>query len=351
MADKPVGMPVGENRRLKNVADKPADMPVGGSASAPAARPVILDTGLSPDSYVAVLLLLQRGDADVRAITLAGTGESHPGPGVQNARGLAALAGRPELPIAGGRPTPLIGNHRFAWLLRWMMDHRLFLRLPDNPWPLLQQNAVQLWASVIESLPEKVTLIAVGGLTNAAEAFLARPELASRVEMLYVMGGAVDVSGNLRDIAPLTRNRFAECNMYVDPHAAAVVFESGVPITLVPLDATNPNPVTPEFVARLRADRGTPAAEFAYSLVSRFTRLAPKNRFFLWDPMTVCVALDNSLGSFEQRSLRIVEQEGPQSGRTLDHPDGRNVRVCKRIDRERFEQTVLESLSGRLAHG
>jgi inosine-uridine nucleoside N-ribohydrolase len=314
-----------------------------------AAKPVVLDTGLSPDSFVAVLLLLQRGDADVRAVTVSGTGESHPGPGVRNARGLAALAGKPDIPIAGGRPTPLAGNRSFPWVLRWLMDHRMFLRLPENSSPPPQQTAVQLLTSAIQTSADKVTLISVGGLTNMAEAFLEQPALVSRVEMLYIMGGAVDAPGNLRDIAPLTRNRAAECNMYVDPHAAALALNSGVPITLVPLDATSQNPVTPEFVARLKADRRTPAAEFAYQLLSRFTHLAPRNSFFLRDPMTVTVALDNSLGSFQQRMLRIVEEEGPQNARTLDDPAGRSVRVCKHIDRERFEQVVLDGLNGRLA--
>ena len=332
------------------MADKSSNRPMAEPGAEPvAAKPVILDTGLSPDSYVAVLLLLQRGDADVRAVTVSGTGESHPGPGVRNARGLAALAGKPHIPIAGGRPTPLAGNHSFPWVLRWLMDHRMFLRLPDNPAPLLQQTAVHLITSAIQSSADKVTLISVGGLTNLAETFLAQPALVSRVEMLYIMGGAVDAPGNLRDISPLTRNRVAECNMYVDPHAAALVLDSGVPITLVPLDATSRNPVTPQFVARLKADRSTPAAEFAYQLLSRFTRLAPKNSFFLWDPMTVTVALDNSLGRFQQRTLRIVEEEGPQNARTLDDPAGRGVRVCMHLDRERFEQTVLDSLNGRLA--
>ena len=312
-----------------------------------AAKPVVVDSDVAPDDWVALLLLLQRADAEVRSVTVAGTGEVHPGPGVRNARRLAALVGRSDVPIAAGRAQPLQGKHRFPLLMRWMMDSLLLLGIPAAPRAASQQTAVQLLTSTIQGSPDKVTMIALGGLTNIAELFLAHPGLVSQVEMLYIMGGAVDMPGNIREIVPSSPNEFAEWNIYVDPHAAAVALDSGVPITLVPLDATNQNPVTVEFAQRLEADRGTPATDFVCRVLRRLQRLMGTRPFFLWDPMTVCVALDNSLGRFEERTLKIVEDEGPQCGRILDVPGGRRVRVCQHIDRERFEQTVLDSLNGR----
>jgi inosine-uridine nucleoside N-ribohydrolase len=311
-------------------------------------KPVLLDTDLSPDSWVAVLFLCQRGDLDVRSITVAGTGESHSRPGVSNARRLAALAGRPQLPIAGGRSTPLAGSHRFPLIMRWLMDRMLFVSVQKNPHPPLQSSAVELITSVIQNSPQKATLVSVGGLTNVAEAIYAMPHLVDKVEMLYIMGGAVDVPGNIREIVPSSPNEFAEWNIYVDPLAASVVFRSGLPITLVPLDATNQNPVSQSFLDRLTAERTTPAADTAYRVINRITSLAPKRLFYLWDPMTVAVALEPSLGTFEQRTLKVIEEEGPQSGRTIDSPDGSPIRVCKAIDLERFEQLLIDTLNGRL---
>jgi inosine-uridine nucleoside N-ribohydrolase len=311
-------------------------------------KPVILDTDMSPDSWLAVLFLLQRSDVDVKAITIAGTGESHRGPGVRNAARLAGLTRRPQVPIAGGRETPLRGNHRFPLLMRWVMDRMLFLSPGAELRRPSAQTAVDLLTSTIESSAQKVTLIAVGGLTNTAEVLQARPTLSNRLEGIYIMGGAVDVPGNIQEIVPKSANQVAEWNIYTDPHAASVVLQSGAPITLVPLDATNRISVSDTFRERLEADQTTAAAQFACSVLHRLHRLSPSRQFYLWDPMTVAVGIDQSLGIFEQRTLRVIEEEGPQSGQTLDSPDGTPVRVCKAIDRERFEQMFLDGINGRL---
>jgi len=303
---------------------------------------------MSPDSWLAVLFLLQRRDVDVRAITIAGTGESHRDPGVRNATRLAGLTRRPQVPIAGGRPTPLRGNHRFPLLMRWLMDRMLFLSPPTEPRQPSVQTAVDLLVSTIEDSAQEVTLIAVGGLTNTAEALQARPALLDRLEGICIMGGAVDVPGNIQEIVPKSPNQVAEWNIYTDPHAASVVLQSGAPVTLVPLDATNLIPVSDAFRERLQADQTAAAARFAYRVLYRLHRLSPSREFYLWDPMTVAVGIDQSLGVFEQRTLRVIEEEGPQSGQTLDSPDGTPVRVCKAINREQFEQTFLDGINGRL---
>src|SRR5512144_2201583 len=89
-------------------APRPTATPFSGTP-----RPVIVDTDMAPDDWMAILYLLQRQDISVQAITVAGTGEAHCGPGVRNALGLAALAGQPNIPVACGRETPLQGSHAF----------------------------------------------------------------------------------------------------------------------------------------------------------------------------------------------------------------------------------------------
>ena len=80
-------------------------------------RPLIVDTDMASEDWIAVLYLLKNPDFNVLAITIAGTGETHCEPGVRNAMKLAQLAGRPDVPVACGRETPLQGDHVFpdAW--------------------------------------------------------------------------------------------------------------------------------------------------------------------------------------------------------------------------------------------
>jgi pyrimidine-specific ribonucleoside hydrolase len=140
---------------------------------------------------VAILSVVQRQDLAVQAITVTGAGEAHCGPGVRNALGLAALAGQPDIPVAGGRETPLRGAHTFPAQWRAGVDALLGLRLPANANDPAPQGAVAL----IAETPEGLNLLTLGPLTNVAEALQGSPSLADQLAMIYVMGGAVEVPG------------------------------------------------------------------------------------------------------------------------------------------------------------
>ena len=78
-------------------------------------RPVIIDTDMAGDDWLAILYLLNRPDVSVQAITVTGTGEAHCGPGIKHALSLTALAGQPDIPVSCGRETPLQGDHAGLW--------------------------------------------------------------------------------------------------------------------------------------------------------------------------------------------------------------------------------------------
>lgn len=323
-------------------APQPTPTPVSGPA-----RPVIIDTDMAADDWMAILYLLNRPDVRVEAITVTGTGEAHCEPGIKNAMDLAALAGQPDIPVSCGRATPLQGDHAFPAEWRTRVDGLAGLAIPDNPAAPSPLSAVELLAAEINSMPEKVTLIALGPLTNLAEALQSAPEIAANVEMVYVMGGAVDVPGNVGASHAGIDNPWADWNIYVDPRAAAVVLQSGVPVTLVPLDATNHVPVTTEFLDRLEGDHDTPEAGFAFDVLSQteYRDFIRFGGYYLWDAIAAAILTDNSLAAFETRNLTVIEEEGEQSGRTLASENGRPVRVAVDVDAERFEQLFLDTLS------
>ncbi len=309
------------------------------------AKPVIIDTDMAPDDWMAILYLLQQAGVDVKAITVAGTGEAHCVPGVQNARDLAALAGRGAIPVACGRETPLLGDHAFPPDWREAVDGLLGLALPRNPASPYEGSAVELLTRVVEESPEMVHILTLGPLTNVAEAIEAHPELAGNLSGITIMGGAVGVPGNVRASADVG-NDMAEWNVYVDPHALTVVLGSGAPITLVPLDATRYVPVTPGFYEKLKRDRGTPAAEFVYRVLAQQESKIQGGAYFFWDPFAAAVAVDDSLADFVEIALSVIE-EGPQSGRTVAGDTGHPVRVAMGADSASFEVLFLDALNGR----
>jgi pyrimidine-specific ribonucleoside hydrolase len=233
-------------------------------------------------------------------------------------------------------------------MVRDAVDSLLGLSLPSNPHTPREQNAPELIVSTIEQMPQQAVVIALGPLTNLAEVLLADPSMADRFEMIYVMGGAVDVPGNLFEEAVDEGNDVAEWNIFCDPYAAKVVLHSGAPVTLVPLDATNQAPVTEAFFRRLEANRTSPEAEFVFQVMAKTRSYIGTDRYFFWDPLTAAILADESLGTFEPRRLTVID-EGPESGRTLPTEEGAMVRVCTAVDVRVFEQLFLDVLNGRLA--
>lgn len=314
---------------------------------APGAQPVVVDADMAADDWLAILYLLSRPDIDVKAITVTGTGEAHCPAGVRNALNLVALAGRPEMPVTCGRESPLIGDHSFPIHWRERVDALFGLSIPENPNNPSSESAVDLLVRVIQGCPRKVHLITLGPLTNIAEALQAEPALIDNLQMITITGGAVHAPGNVGPSSDID-NDAAEWNIYVDPHAAAIVLSSGAPITLVPLDATNYAPVTIDFYRRLEKGRTTSAAEFAYRALSENEDFILSGEYYFWDQLTAAVATDERLATFHELPLTVIEEEGPESGRTLASNEGYPIRVTLTADRSRFETLFLDTLNDRV---
>jgi pyrimidine-specific ribonucleoside hydrolase len=312
----------------------------------PETTSVIIDTDMAVDDWMAILYLLQRTDVDVLAVTVAGTGEAHCDPGVRNALNLLMLAGNPDIPVACGRETPLQGENTFPLEWRDMVDAMNGLQLPENPNTADTGNAVDLLRQTLQAAERPVRLVALGPLTNIAELLDAEPDLVGQIEMLVVMGGAVDVPGNLQG-GMRTDNAAAEWNIYVDPQAAALVIASGVPITLIPLDATNHAPLTLDFFTAVSGDRATPEAEFLYQILYKQIGFVGSGYWFFWDPLAAVAATDERVVTIEDRTLSVITADGDELGRTLSDENGYPVRVAVDADVSLLEQLLLDVLNGR----
>ena len=308
-------------------------------------RSVIIDTDMAADDWMAILYMLKRPDIHIEAITVTGAGEAHCEPGVRNALHLVALAGHADIPVSCGREAPLQGDHTFPSDWRMNVDAFAGLTLPQNSASPSSQSAVELLTTTIQSASDKVTILTLGPLTNLAEAVQAAPKLKDQVEMVYIMGGAVDVPGNVGISGAGISNTSAEWNMYCDPYAAGLVFKSGVPITLVPLDATNHVQVTGKFYDQIKDDHRTPEATFVFDVLSTYRGFIQSGGYYFWDPLAAAILTDNSLAVFETWRLIVTEEEGGESGRTQVSEDGVAIQVAVNADGERFERLFLDTLN------
>jgi pyrimidine-specific ribonucleoside hydrolase len=311
-------------------------------------RRVVVDTDMANDDILALLFLLQRDDIAVEAVTVAGTGEVHCVSGVRHARTLLALTGHAGVPVACGRPTPLVGDRSFPDEWRDAADRFYGLADAAGASSTTDERAVELLDRTIRSGTGTVSVLALGPLTNVADALLADPLLVGRLDEVVVMGGALDVPGNVGMPSPGAPPVVAEWNTYVDPHAANVVFGLGEHVTLVPLDATNRVPIDLAFVDRLTRSAHTTAAETALTLLRNLPFVARGGSSF-WDPLAAAVLAEPSLATFDDVRIRAVEADGARWGATEETSAGALVRAVTTADADRFEDVFLSTLDGRPA--
>jgi inosine-uridine nucleoside N-ribohydrolase len=200
--------------------------------------------------------------------------------------------------------------------------------------PSVPGGAVALLADAAAS-HEGLVIVALGPLTNLAAAVEAHPELVERVAMTYSMGGAFAVDGNTPDGA-------AEWNYAVDPAAVDVVVGSGLPLTIVPLDATAAVPANRAFDRRLAAST-SPAAATVHDLWS--AAMPWQHGFELWDELTAVVAVDPTIAGVGEQRIEVIT-DGPDAGRTVIRPDGAPVRIVTAPDRRTVEERLIAGLTG-----
>jgi pyrimidine-specific ribonucleoside hydrolase len=298
---------------------------------------------MAPDDWMAILYLLQRADIDVKAITVVGTGETHCAPGVHNALRLVALAGENDIPAACGRETPLAGDQAFPEAWRTRADTLGGLDAPEIDMPPSQPGAVELLINTINASPEPVTLLTLGPLTNLAEAVQADPVIVRNIGQIYMMGGALEVLGNVSYAG--IDNQVAEWNIFIDPLALRQVLESGAPVTFVPLDATNHAPVNLDFYFQLQANHRTPEADFVYDLLTAQFDSVTSGIYYFWDPLAAAILVDESLGYIKEGNILVNVQPGTSYGLTRLMSSGLPARYAKSVDAGRFEYEFLRALN------
>ena len=223
------------------------------------ARPIIIDTDPGQDDAVAILLALASPELDVLGIT-AVAGNVPLALTEKNSRKICELAGKTDVKVFAGASQPLVRNLVTAEYVHGKTG----LDGPDLPepvMPLQPQHAVDF---IVETcLAGEVTLCPLGPLTNIALALKRAPEIARNIREIVLMGGGFFEGGNVTPSA--------EFNIYVDPHAADVVFRSGIPIVVMPLDLTHAALTSRARVEALR-DLGTPPGIATAELLDFFER-------------------------------------------------------------------------------
>ena len=318
-------------------------LPLCLALAAQAQHPIVIDTDAGSDDLMAIAYLLSHPGIRIEAIMVV-NGLAHPDAGAKNIVRLLDLAGRKDIPVFAGRSTPLQGKAEFPAEWRKTSDDLPGVTLPASSRQPVSKPAADYLIERLRDQASPVRILALGPLTNLAEALKRDPSLAGAIEELVIMGGALRVPGNLGDGGVFnTNNTTAEWNIFVDPLAARIVFRSGVPIRLIPLDATNKVPVDAAFLAKFQSGARSPVARFVAQVLQTDRVFIQAGFFYAWDPLAAVALLHPAV--VKTTSLHIdIRRDAPEDGRTVLSAGRPNARVALDADGASWRKLFLEAL-------
>jgi len=304
---------------------------------------VFITTDMSSDDVVAVLYLLRHPRVEVLGIG-SSNGVAHVEPAAKNVLRLLALVGQEDIPVAVGSDTPLEGDHAFPSAWRRGADRLFGLSVPEAKSLLVPDSTAELLVDVVNAYPGEVVVVLLGAHTDLALALDSDPELAQRIKGVHIMGGAVHVPGNIHAEYSAVANESAEWNLWLDYQAAAEVLASGIPLTMVPLDATDKVRVDRAYVERFDAEATAPAAKAVAQLWKSQSRSF--GGFYIWDVVAAVALTSPQTAQWEWDSLTIVTDEPNDLGRTLLRADqSPNAKVCLSVDVPNLQDELISVLN------
>ena len=308
------------------------------------AKEVIVDCDVGVDDALALILAFHSPELDIEAVT--GVNGNVPLDLVfENIQKVLSLIQPRNKPlIAKGADRPLKGKPVYAYSFHGesgLGKAKIEKEQREEWYQFFSGRADELITKLARQHPDELTLIAVGPLTNVALALQRDLEGMKKLQEVVIMGGAVRVKGN---VTP-----HAEFNIFVDPLAAKMVFESGLPITLVPLDVTHQVCLTSKVMEGRVKPLNNLFSQFvveATQYTSNTQRFLEKSElFYLHDPLAVGVVVNRDLVGMERLSIDVTTREGEYYGLTKEVKSYPKTNACLSVNSRSFLELFLSRLS------
>ena len=303
-------------------------------------RNIILDCDPGHDDAIAILLAGQKNYLNLLGITTV-SGNQTIEKTTKNALNLVNFL-KIDVPVAMGSSEPIVREKQICEAIHGKTGLDGYEFVPHDK-KVEEMSAVELIID-LTSKNEHVTIVATGPMTNVALALKLKPEIKNHIDEIIFMGGSID-NGNVTPAA--------EFNIYVDPEAAHIVLNSGLPIKMVGLNVTRKVLCSKEVVSRM-GKIGNKTSDLFVKLMNVFNANQAKtfNNFIggpLHDPVTIASLIDDKLVTWKNMNVTIDLSYGPSAGRTnCDVSDylhlPHNCLVAMDIDVNRFWDIIEEGI-------
>lgn len=208
--------------------------------------------------------------------------------------------------------------------------------IPIINYPIAEISFMEFYKKIIEN--NKITIVAIGPLTNIALLIKSYPDIIKNIEEIVFMGGSLN-GGNITD--------YAEFNIFVDPEAAKIVFESGIKLTMFGLDVTEHSYLLEEEYYTF--SKGNYLAKSIYELLYCYHNNGKKygyNKCSLHDACAIVYLLNPDIFEFEEKNIE-VSLSGITRGMTLENKNNRNkynIKFAKNVNRLKFKELIINNI-------
>ncbi len=271
---------------------------------------IIIDTDPGVDDALTFLLALASPEIELKALTSV-----HGNIGIENttrnALAVLELARASHIPVARGCESPIIHRNYLSGKNVHGKTGVGNANLPEPKSNVIRQHAIDFLIDTVKAQPKQISVFPIGPLTNIALAIRKEPEFVKNVKELVIMGGSIKQGGNATPLA--------EFNIFADAHAAHIVFHSGIPIKLIPLDVTQQCLLTAQDIERIQ-QIDSPIARFikdATDVYLDFYRKHGIDGCALHDPLTLATIIAPELLTFEEYYVGVDISGGISNGNTF----------------------------------
>jgi purine nucleosidase len=302
---------------------------------------IIIDTDPGVDDSFTFLLALASPEIKLEALTTT-QGNVTVEKATRNALSVLELGGAGHIPVAKGSVLPLVQPLRASAYVHGESGIGN-AQLPEPQTKPVQGHAVDYLIDRVIAEPNEVSIFPIGPMTNIAMAIRKEPRFAKSVKELVIMGGAIQEGGNMTPLA--------EFNIYVDPHAAHIVFHSGIPITLIPLDVTHKCLIKQEHVDRL-LKINSPVTRFIKEAIDVYLKASLELGYegcALHDPLTLATIIAPELLTLKEYYVDVDISGGVSMGKTFADifnvtKKPANMKVAMNVRGEDFIELFLQRM-------
>jgi inosine-uridine nucleoside N-ribohydrolase len=309
-------------------------------------RPILLDVDTGVDDAIAILLAVRSPLVKLLGITTV-SGNVEVDTALQNTLAVLDHIDAEEIPVARGMDAPLIKTLVTAKEVHGS-EGLGNLKVTPSSRKIAEEHGVDLMIRTIKQSPEPITLVMLGPLTNLAVALKKDRSIVHNLKELVIMGGADSAGGNITPVA--------EFNIYVDPEAAQVVFDSGIPICLVTWDVTLQAYLTREEVEQLALSQDK-ASRLSADLILFLMTTFQREDVPLCDPAAMVAVLDEQVIETNEYPIEVEVNGTITRGmtvidtrpfKTVQVQDPRpRVHVAEKLNRDRFKELFINTLNGK----